>query len=91
MTDSSGGIGISVSTLFFGVLGLVGFFFGAPKGPDRGVAQTMVVCTCVCLWLFYVITYMAQLNPLVAPQLHASSIYFKDDLPSYLQDSGGSE
>ena len=36
MTDQSGAIGITVSTLFFGVLGLVGFFFGAPKGPDRG-------------------------------------------------------
>ena len=55
-------------------VGAVGPFL-IPKGPNRGVYQTMVVTTAVCLWLFWFLTYMSQLNPLIGPQLTTGSIY----------------
>jgi hypothetical protein len=29
-------VGVIVSTIFFGLIAVLGFFFGAPAGPDRG-------------------------------------------------------
>ena len=34
----------------------------------------MVVTACVCLYTFYIATYMAQLNPLIAPQVKTASV-----------------
>ena len=40
--------------------------------------QTLIVTTCLCLWLFYIIAYLAQLNPLIAPVLKVKSVYIID-------------
>lgn len=71
----SGGKGIAVASAFFLVVALVGAFFFAPKGPNRGLVQTLVVTACICLYMFYIITYLAQLNPLIGPQLKTANVY----------------
>jgi V-type H+-transporting ATPase subunit e len=45
--------------------------------PSR-LVQTMIVTTCICLYLFYIITFLAQLNPLIGPQLKLEEVTLKD-------------
>lgn len=73
----AGGVGIAVSTVFFLVVALVGALFFAPKGPNRGLVQTLVVTACLCLYMFYIITYLAQLNPLIGPELKTEEVFLK--------------
>uniref|UniRef100_T1KBX9 V-type proton ATPase subunit n=2 Tax=Tetranychus urticae TaxID=32264 RepID=T1KBX9_TETUR len=57
-----------IFTAFWAAIGGVVPMF-IPRSSDRGVIQTMVIMTavsCYALWLF---TYMAQMNPLIGPQL----------------------
>ena len=41
--DKTGSIGILVSTLFFTVVGVIGFFFGAPKNENRVSPRPLAV------------------------------------------------
>eukprot|EP00054_Salpingoeca_dolichothecata_P014353 m.80924 g.80924 ORF g.80924 m.80924 type:complete len:78 (+) comp20951_c0_seq2:659-892(+) len=76
---ASPAVAIIVSTIFFAGIALIGFFVGPPKNhPEKGVIQTMVITTCVCMWLFYLFTYMAQINPLVGPQLKPDMGWLKE-------------
>uniref|UniRef100_H2XLR4 V-type proton ATPase subunit n=1 Tax=Ciona intestinalis TaxID=7719 RepID=H2XLR4_CIOIN len=67
-------ITIGIVTLIWALIGGVGPFI-LPKGPNRGVYQTMIVLTAVCCWLHWFITYMSQLNPLMGPTLTRGEIY----------------
>ncbi len=43
------------------------------------LVQVMIVTAATCMYLFYVITYMAQLNPLMAPALKTDYVYLKEE------------
>ncbi|CAB3406729.1 unnamed protein product [Caenorhabditis bovis] len=63
---------VSVSA-FWAVIG-----FGAPwivpKGPNRGIIQLMIIMTAVCCWMFWIMVYLHQLNPLIGPQINVKTI-----------------
>merc|ERR1712000_243846 len=70
----SGIIPIIVMTIFFGGAGVLGFLYAGKNTSDRGLVRVMIVTTCICLWLFWLCAFMAQLHPLVAPELKAEKV-----------------
>ncbi|XP_026314384.1 V-type proton ATPase subunit e 2 [Hyposmocoma kahamanoa] len=59
---------IAVFTILWGVVGIVCPFF-APKGPNRGIIQVVLMLTAATCWLFWLCAYMVQMNPLIGPRL----------------------
>ncbi|XP_050706050.1 V-type proton ATPase subunit e 2-like [Eriocheir sinensis] len=64
---------IAVMTGLFAVVGAVMPFIVA-KGPNKGVIQVVLVITAISCWLFWMLAYMHQMNPLIGPQLHNTTI-----------------
>ncbi|KCV73456.1 hypothetical protein H696_00990 [Fonticula alba] len=58
--------------VFAALTGLACFIISAPWGKispnNRGVGYAMAVATGMCLYLMWAICYLAQANPLIAPQ-----------------------
>ncbi|ETN76918.1 ATP synthase subunit H [Necator americanus] len=63
-----------VSVTAFWLLIGVGGPFLVPKGPNRGIIQTMIIMTAVCCHLFWIMIYLHQLNPLIGPQINVKTI-----------------
>ncbi|XP_050676570.1 V-type proton ATPase subunit e 2-like [Leptidea sinapis] len=59
---------ISVVTVFWGFVGIVCPYF-VRRGPNRRVIQVMLMLTAASCWLFWLCTYVAQMNPLIGPKL----------------------
>ncbi|KAF2733314.1 hypothetical protein EJ04DRAFT_513299 [Polyplosphaeria fusca] len=55
-------IGLIVVALFCG-----GAWFAAPKGENQTVWRSTLVLSAVAMYLMWVITFLAQLHPLISP------------------------
>ncbi|XP_014248847.1 V-type proton ATPase subunit e-like [Cimex lectularius] len=64
---------VTLMTAFWGAVGVVLPIF-LPKGDNRGLIQLSLGLTAICSWLFWLCTYMAQMNPLVGPRLSTRTI-----------------
>uniref|UniRef100_A0A182K8J9 Probable proline--tRNA ligase, mitochondrial n=1 Tax=Anopheles christyi TaxID=43041 RepID=A0A182K8J9_9DIPT len=64
---------IIIFSAIFGVVGIV-LPIVAPKGPNRGIVQCVLILTAATCWLFWLCCYMAQMNPLIGPKLHQNTI-----------------
>jgi len=60
-------IPVVVVTLLWLAVGAVAPCF--VRGPNKSVIQTMLILTAVCGWLFWLCTYLTQLNPLIGPEV----------------------
>ncbi|EJU04974.1 ATPase V0 complex subunit E [Dacryopinax primogenitus] len=47
--------------------GFVGWWL-TPKGDQQTLIRTSILLTIACCYLMWAITYMAQMNPLIAPR-----------------------
>ena len=61
-------------TAFWGIIGGILPFF-VSNGPNKRVIQLILVMTAVCCWLFWLCCYMAQMNPLIGPNLNQKSLF----------------
>ena len=67
-------------TLIWGGVGIVAPYF-VKAGPNKRLIQTCLALTAACCWLFWLVCYMSQMNPLIGGS-HLSSPYtFHDDKP----------
>jgi V-type H+-transporting ATPase subunit e len=80
-----------IVTAFWAIFGAGGPFL-VPSGVNRGfysllfyfylytcilgIIQTMIVLTAVCCYMFWLIVYLHQLNPLIGPQLPVKTIFW---------------
>ncbi|KAF2264076.1 hypothetical protein CC78DRAFT_517516 [Lojkania enalia] len=44
-----------------------GAWFGSPKGENQTVWRSTLMLSAVAMYLMWVITFLAQLNPIIAP------------------------
>ena len=56
-----------IVTGFWAVVGIVLPWFA--KGENAQVIRVSLILTAVCCWLFWLCTYLHQLNPLIGPEL----------------------
>jgi len=63
---------IVVSLIWLVVGGVIPFLI--PKGPNRGIIQTMLVLTAICCYLFWLAVYLFQMYPLIGPMVKTSTI-----------------
>ncbi|KAH0945005.1 hypothetical protein HN011_004800 [Eciton burchellii] len=62
---------VAIFTILWGIVAIVGITLPlfAPKGPNRGILQVLLILTAFTCWLFWLCCYMAQMNPLIGPKL----------------------
>jgi len=59
-------------TIFFLITGIVVTvlsFCSPAMCKDRGLTNLLIWTATICCWLMWLITYMMQMNPLIAPKL----------------------
>ncbi|KAL0037291.1 hypothetical protein WJX79_011090 [Trebouxia sp. C0005] len=68
----AGASGLLAGSAFFIALEIL-FWFGIQffcKG-GKGLTHTLYATAVVCCWMLWAIVYMAQMHPLITPQLQA--------------------
>ncbi|RTG84793.1 V-type H+-transporting ATPase subunit e [Schistosoma bovis] len=64
---------LTVMTVFWLLVGCGGPLI-VPKGPNRPLIQLMLATSSVFCYLFWLMSSMAQVNPLFGPILHRDTI-----------------
>ncbi|CAL1526694.1 unnamed protein product [Lymnaea stagnalis] len=75
MSDTSVSLGVILG--FWALIGIILpiiVHFVMAKSPNRGIVQICLILTAVCCCIFWIVTFIAQLNPLIGPQLHTGLI-----------------
>ncbi|XP_053642847.1 V-type proton ATPase subunit e [Cherax quadricarinatus] len=72
-------IPVILMTLFWALVGIV-LPIILPKGPNRSLMQCILIITAVSCWLFWLCCYMHQMNPLIGPALHNTTIIAINDI-----------
>uniref|UniRef100_A0AC34QV04 V-type proton ATPase subunit n=1 Tax=Panagrolaimus sp. JU765 TaxID=591449 RepID=A0AC34QV04_9BILA len=72
-------IPLVVVTAFWALVGIGGPIF-VPRGPNKGIIQTMIVLTAVCCHLFWIVVYLHQLNPLIGPQIPVRTVLWISEM-----------
>eukprot|EP00042_Codosiga_hollandica_P017206 m.46376 g.46376 ORF g.46376 m.46376 type:complete len:89 (-) comp47397_c0_seq1:110-376(-) len=67
--------GIIITTFVFFMLAVAGWWGIAPFTSDPGLTRVMVVLTPFCMYVFWLCTYLSQLNPIISPELECKNIY----------------
>merc|ERR1712113_982068 len=63
---------ILLGTAVFLLTGFIATFlsFMSPAmSKDRGLTNLLITTATICCWLLWLITYMMQMNPLIAPKM----------------------
>ncbi|OQR68574.1 V-type proton ATPase subunit e 1-like [Tropilaelaps mercedesae] len=68
---------VLVFTVFWGLIGIVVPLF-IPRSENRPLIQVSIGLTAVCCYVFWLCTYMAQMNPLIGPMLGDGILYMLD-------------
>merc|ERR1719167_710776 len=64
---------VALVTAFWAVVGII-LPFVLGKGPNKGVIQVVLVITAVTCWLFWLLCYLHQMNPLIGPEFHNTTV-----------------
>eukprot|EP00741_Cyanophora_paradoxa_P012650 tig00020614_g12221.t1 len=60
--------GMAIGTAIFVILGFLGIASTTLVEKElRALAKTLVLTAAICMWLMWICTYMAQMNPLMLP------------------------
>jgi len=62
-------IAILICTLVYAAIGAVLSFYPAMIMKDKALFRTLIWTAVVCMWLFWLVTYMSQLNPIIVPTI----------------------
>nr|ALS05197.1 vacuolar ATP synthase subunit e 2 [Tortanus dextrilobatus] len=70
---AAGWVPILFFTLIWGLVGGIAPKF-VPQGSHKSLIQMCLLMTGACCWLFWLCCYMAQMNPLVGPEMDIKSL-----------------
>ncbi|XP_022669915.1 V-type proton ATPase subunit e 2-like [Varroa jacobsoni] len=73
----AGVLAILFFTIFWGLIGIVVPIF-IPRRENRPLIQVCISLTAVCCYVFWLCTYMAQMNPLIGPMLTKDTLWAID-------------
>jgi len=62
---------IIIATIICIAIGVIFSVF--PLGPDKALCRVLAWTAMICIWLMWLMTYLSQMNPLVAPQINFST------------------
>ena len=61
-------------TAFWLVVGGVLPFFVPKSSPHHGITKACLIMTAVVCWMFWLYCYMAQMNPLIGPEMNINTL-----------------
>jgi len=69
------GVVMLIGTCIFAALGIIGCVWATwsnQPGLDKSLMRLMATLTAFCCWLMWIVVFMSQINPLIAPEMGTS-------------------